>query len=351
MLTTSIEKPEAATAEPDATLLVSRHSFATADVPGAEQFDYWRECLTPIVDIVPAKCTRDSFHGTFTGADFNAFSISQFETDPVRFVRSADMIAKGRINAWLIDLRCCGTERTTWPERAVRSTQCHLGVRPMMRPYTGVNTSTRSIYLFLDRDHFADYAGVLDNLGHAHLAGTIAELFKQSLLAIVTHLPAMQVSEIGRLEAAIRALLDGVLGPYGKLAGDGERPEASDIELAMGLIQTHLTSRDLGVDMLVAQLGISRRRLYQMFEPYGGVATHIRRQRLNACRRAIESNADPRFISTIAFRHGFSDYSAFFRHFRSEFGYAPSEAPAARYFGNAPPSRRPRTLGEWLVKP
>jgi transcriptional regulator GlxA family with amidase domain len=70
----------------------------------------------------------------------------------------------------------------------------------------------------------------------------------------------------------------------------------------------------------------SRRKLYHLFERYGGVAHYIRSRRLAACHAAIVDPLETRQIYTIAYDHGFTDPAVFSRLFRAEFGYSPSEA-------------------------
>lgn len=73
-------------------------------------------------------------------------------------------------------------------------------------------------------------------------------------------------------------------------------------------------------------LGVSRSRLYRIFEPLGGVASYIRRQRLLRTRDALSDIADTRSISRIAEEWGFVDASAYSRTFEHEFGISPKEA-------------------------
>jgi AraC-like DNA-binding protein len=92
------------------------------------------------------------------------------------------------------------------------------------------------------------------------------------------------------------------------------------------LIDSRLTDRNLSSKMLCAALGVSRSRLYRLFEPLGGIASYIRKQRLLRTRDALSDIADGRSISRIAEQWGFVDASAYSRTFRHEFGISPKEA-------------------------
>ncbi|MCM2472309.1 helix-turn-helix domain-containing protein [Rhizobium sp. CG5] len=100
----------------------------------------------------------------------------------------------------------------------------------------------------------------------------------------------------------------------------------SRIETACHYIDAHLAAADLGAERLCRVLAVSRRKLYYLFEPFGGVSRFIRERRLAACHRILRQGEDARLISTLAYDHGFSDPAHFSRLFRARYGYSPKEA-------------------------
>ena len=52
------------------------------------------------------------------------------------------------------------------------------------------------------------------------------------------------------------------------------------IERARRFAQANLFDRDLGSPMMQRELGLSRARLYRLFEPFGGVSHYIQHRRL-----------------------------------------------------------------------
>lgn len=92
------------------------------------------------------------------------------------------------------------------------------------------------------------------------------------------------------------------------------------------IVAERLNDRDLTPDKLCRAAGVSRSRLYRIFEPAGGVSNYIRRKRLLKTRDVLADSSDRRTISSIAEEWGFADASAYSRMFKSEFGMSPKEA-------------------------
>lgn len=96
---------------------------------------------------------------------------------------------------------------------------------------------------------------------------------------------------------------------------------------AMELILTRLCEPGLNGDTVAAEVGMSRRALYYLFEAHGLTPSMvIRNIRLNHCKRLLE---DPRHgnrkISAIALDYGFGNVYTFSRTFKQRYGVGPRE--------------------------
>jgi transcriptional regulator GlxA family with amidase domain len=96
------------------------------------------------------------------------------------------------------------------------------------------------------------------------------------------------------------------------------------LEAARRYIDEHLTSDSLTVESVQAWLGVSRRQLYAFFEPYGGVARYILRQRLRRLHAFLAQSDVKRSVASVAEQFGI-DPCRVQRLFREEFGYGPEE--------------------------
>jgi AraC-like DNA-binding protein len=97
------------------------------------------------------------------------------------------------------------------------------------------------------------------------------------------------------------------------------------LQRARRLLQRKLFDADFRIDGVARELGVSRTRLYRLFEPYGGVAHYLQRRRLIDAHAVLADPCDQRRIVDIAEQRCFTDGAEFSRAFRREFGYTPSD--------------------------
>ncbi len=88
-------------------------------------------------------------------------------------------------------------------------------------------------------------------------------------------------------------------------------------------IETHI-DENLSLDLLAQKFYVSKFHISHMFTEVSGLSIHkyITKKRLDMCRDAILNGQD---ISIVASNYGYSDYSAFFRAFKKEFGKSPKQ--------------------------
>jgi AraC-like DNA-binding protein len=122
------------------------------------------------------------------------------------------------------------------------------------------------------------------------------------------------------------------------------------------IIDRNLKSPELGPEIIAKNFGLARASLYWLFEPVGGIASYIRKQRLNQTFQEFTAAefANQR-IGHIAYRFGFKNVSGFSRLFRSTYGVSPREALEAKLKGvsyttlKADKGEGP-SLGGWLAQ-
>jgi AraC-like DNA-binding protein len=150
------------------------------------------------------------------------------------------------------------------------------------------------------------------------------------------------------------SLIASALGSLLALQRKSGSPAVATFANIRRFIDTHLASPALETDMLAGNFGLSRAALYRLFEPVGGVAAYIRRERLRRVFRDITApeHANVR-LAGLARRWGFKDGSTFNRAFRLSFGISPGAARAAALNGQSVPNLAPSgdagSLGRWIA--
>lgn len=100
---------------------------------------------------------------------------------------------------------------------------------------------------------------------------------------------------------------------------------------ASATARQNLSDPDFGPDQLAAALGVSRSKLFRLFEPHGGVQRWMLTERLRGSLQSILNSAPDHKISAIARNYGFRSEAHFSRAFSKRYQISPS---SARTLGN-----------------
>lgn len=166
---------------------------------------------------------------------------------------------------------------------------------------------------------------------HARLLSYSAEtglgrIVRSAVYALFDMLPTASVDEMRAVDATLAGLVRGLL-----VSGHADDETYAVVGSARSdamrrYIEQHLQDTDLGTQRLCTAFAASRATVYRAFEPFGGVAGHIRSERLKAVYRELLT-ATPRYgvVRRIAENYGFCDSGAFARAFKRQHGMRPSD--------------------------
>ena len=153
----------------------------------------------------------------------------------------------------------------------------------------------------------------------------LAMLLCDHIEALLRH--ALRMSFDEAMEAT-KATLDLTAAAINMAADQMPAQDAQQAQLTIirKYIEENLADCTLSVERLIHRFGLSRAKLYRLFQPLGGVGHYITERQL---RRAMLDIADPRNrhrpIIEIATNLGWCSQSDFSRAFRRRFGVAPRE--------------------------
>jgi len=159
------------------------------------------------------------------------------------------------------------------------------------------------------------------------LTSGAGRLFADHLQSLYRNLSGLRTQDVPHVVQATLLLLSAAVSPTADaLHAAGGVIHHALRERIQRYIDTHLLEPDLTPDRICRAIGLSRAKLYQLFDGEGGVMRQIRHKRL---RRAYHALADPRQagvrIAELAWAHGFTDVKYFHRAFKAEFGHTPKE--------------------------
>jgi|GEM_PF-540682 len=159
------------------------------------------------------------------------------------------------------------------------------------------------------------------------LSSSVGRLLGDQILSLFRNLSALRQQDVLHVVQSMLLLMAAAVSPTAETIREaGSSIGAALLERIHHYIDAHLLEPDLTPEKICRDVGLSRARLYQLFEADGGIMRQIRRRRL---RHAHQMLSDPQRrhvrIADIAWTHGFSDEKYFYRIFKAEFGHTPKE--------------------------
>ncbi len=311
--------------------------------------------MAPLVDVrLPDGVSgEDGFAAELTGWHLGDLLIVQQVTPAHSYERSQTMLRSSPIDHWNVGLFRSGRSWTEADRRVTETGPGEFFFRSLGYPYRGRMTDAASILLFMPYELLADDAGKLEGANNSVLSGSLADLLANYINGMEENLGNITVEEVPRIVRTIRDMVVACVAAVRPDAG-GSQAKMGVMERAHRYIHLNLHSADLTPEAICRELGISRTRLYQLFEPSGGVLNYIRRRRLLQAHAQLSDPTNNRPIAEIAEAAGFDLAANFTRAFSHEFGASPREirkAAAAERLATpvAPPERdRGATIGDWL---
>jgi len=316
-------RPLAATPEKPS---VPAFEFSTLDLPPEEQFLAWRASYAPMVDLTEPDDFTVDFLGEQVLWDLGHLVFSRVRTDGLGFASLSGHVRRDPVDHWLISVMLSGSSVTIAPKTTFKGHTRSVQIHPLGKVFEGVLTDSEMLQLFVPRDFFRGMVDVLDRAEFSTRDDGMAKLLGDYLAGLARCLPSMDAKNLPKLVTATKAMILACVAPApDRLHEASDAISFSLLERARCFVQANIRAPDLSVSTLQRELGISRSRLYRLFEPYGGVFHYIQHRRLVDAHSALADPRDTRRILDIAEERGFPDASEFSRAFKREFGYSPRE--------------------------
>lgn len=304
----------------------------TSSAPPAEQFDLFRSWHSSIVDVELLRDKFDSFAARERVWQLGGLTLASIEYPGTGYRRRWSSRKAPVFDHWLLSIPQTIPSDGGPPEPGPLRWQC------LAAPHQDQGEDDGVLCLFLPRDFALLQPFALD------IRPEMATFIVDYMLLLHGSLPDRTENDVSYIAAATTSLLSACITPSRDhfLEAQGAI-DAVIMVRASKLIAARLVDRNLTPEKLCQELGISRSRLYRIFEPVGGVLNYIGRQRLLKTRDDLGDSTNGSSISSIAEKWGFMDPSTYSRAFRKEFGISPKDARAAGWLSihDSPSMRQP----------
>lgn len=307
--------------------LIPQYHYSTHHLPRPSQFEAWREMVLPILDVRALGSTDQGFSADIKAWDLGRIALVRSTTPEAEFHRPPLKVRNSSLDHWCFVAVKSGMIQTSNTARINHADPGSLYIKSLRAPLDNARAGGTSLSVFVPRDFCRERVAAIDAVDETVLNSGLGRLLASYLINLDRQMRSMNSDEIPGVLAATRAMIDACVTPTPDSLASAAIPiNATLLERAREMVQKNLLSPSLSVDRICRELGISRSRLYRLFEELGGVVHYIRSRRLLDAHRALSGGTDNRKIVDIAAERDFLDPADFSRAFKREFGYSPTEA-------------------------
>lgn len=286
----------------------------TASAPPAEQFDFYRTWHTELAEVQLLGAKRSSFAARQQVWQLGDIALVTIECPGFGYDLRWEHRKRPLLDHWVLSVAFSRS-----PSGGMKAGKPRM--RCLALPDVGMTNDDLFVALFLPRTMPATNSTGLEINEHT------LRFLADYMLLLHRSLPHLRKGDLPHIVTTTANLFAAALTPSGdrREAAQGPADAVATARIAR-IITERLGDPLLTPDKLCRAVGVSRSRLYRMFEPAGGISNYVRRKRLLKTRDILADSSDRRSISGIAEEWGFTDASTYSRMFKLEFGISPKEA-------------------------
>ncbi|MGH1587573.1 AraC family transcriptional regulator [Methylobacterium phyllosphaerae] len=300
---------------------VPRSLFTTDSLPERDRFDAWRSLFSAHdLDADP-----QDFSGSIETTQIGAMALRVMNAAPQGPGRSRPQIRRDGMDGFVLYLS--QHPYTAETERGVLDVPAGaISFNDLSQPYRRSRVpETHSLIIALPRSSVAALLPDEDALHGLLLHGGAGRLFADHMRSLAANRHAIATLDAAHLAQATLHMLAACARPSLEgFARAGAPLDAARLRIAKQYLRTRLAT-PLRIDAMAKALGMSRSQLYRLFEPEGGVARYLARQRLAAVQAALDDPLERRSIGEVGEAYGFGSSAILSRAFRQAYGLSPRD--------------------------
>ncbi|MFH6782232.1 MULTISPECIES: AraC family transcriptional regulator [Methylobacterium] len=305
--------------------VVPRSLFTTDSLPERDRFEAWRSLFSAhALDADPV-----GFSGSIETTLVGAMSLRVMNAAPQGPARSRTQIRRDGQDGFILHLSRHAYRVET--ERGVTEVPAGaISLNALSQPYRRSRVpETDSLILALPYSSVASVLPDEETLHGLILHGGAGRLLADHIRSLAASRHAITTTEADPIARATLHMVAALVRPSLEAGARASRPlDAARLRTAKRFLHDHLCA-PLRIDAMAKALGMSRSQLYRVFEPEGGIARYLARQRLAAIRTALDDPLERRSIGEIGEAYGFGSSLRLDRAFRQAYGVTPRDYRAA----------------------
>lgn len=337
---------------------VPRSVFNLENYSGADKYAVWRESIACIFEVDAEKAVRNDhqFHAELDAHMFGPLMLARTHTISQTWDRSPYLIGRDGMDHYMIQLYERGS--MIW-ERD--KTDHHFPVDGLLIFDLSQNidlqtTEFTNISLVIPRKLLEDQLLYPDDQHMRILPGSqpLVKMLRQYMLALKQNAPDMSFRQAQDISPATVGLVAACMNstfsdhPNQRL-GAG----MAQLTILRRIIEDNIANPKLSVDWLERKAGMSRTKLYELFESFGGVANYVRDRRMRSALLLLtDETMRYRSIMDIAMEVGYANDTSFSRAFKVRYGVSPKGVRGDRKSSILSPSQNEiadRRYESWLL--
>jgi AraC-like DNA-binding protein len=305
--------------------LLNRISFNHETV-GNDHLEVWRDSLATLFQVEPDLSLPQVNDAYIDFYSLNSIVCIDQKFGAARFIRDHKKIAQYDNDIIGLCLWLDGSNNVDNAGVKI-SAKNSAFLMDFGKPINTSATASRCLSLAMPKTLLARYGLNINKLGGLSLSTDNPKflILNSTLQSTFKALPSVKLTQAESISHALAAI---VAGLFGHSENTLSKPilDKAICQTVEDYIQQNLANPKLDVSMIANALPFSRSNLYRKFSVRGGLANHIRKERLKRCYQAIgESTNQSLNVIDIAHSWGFTNGSHFSRLFRECFGISPTD--------------------------
>lgn len=328
---------------------IPRSTFETRNLSPKEAFETWRQAIDVVFDIRPRDSSVERFHAQVDMFLFDDICIGTAKGGAQYFDRSRRKIGRDLSDYYLLQFYLGGTCSVREGRSARAMQPGDLFIVDAAQPLATATTDYSIMNLIVPRRLFAPLLRAPDEQSQRILPGNmpLVALLREHVCALYRQASVLSMEQV---RGIIQPTLELAASAINSVVAEKHAPSVNLALLAAirRHIDDNLHDPELSPEKVAATFGISRRKLYYLFEFSEGFASYVQERRLRRCHEAlIDPARRTASIAEIAKENGFTSTVSFSRAFRRAIGMTAREVRALAAQGEAAMGLDKRYRDEW----